>query len=118
MEEMLLTWRTGAPSGHELFGVGPQLAIERGIWSSQTASNGEAYAPRRPPSSKRSKASRQKATHPKAPMISQAQVISEIEASLSKLQNTLQVNPYDTQAEGHIGVLRQVSVHSPFALLL
>ncbi len=34
MEEMLLTWRTGAPNGRELFGVGPQLAIERGIWPS------------------------------------------------------------------------------------
>ncbi|KAI0316591.1 hypothetical protein OF83DRAFT_1021079, partial [Amylostereum chailletii] len=28
MEEMLLTWRTGAPNGGELFGVGPQVAIE------------------------------------------------------------------------------------------
>jgi pre-mRNA cleavage complex 2 protein Pcf11 len=34
MEEMLLTWRTGAPNGRELFGVGPQVAIERGIWPS------------------------------------------------------------------------------------
>lgn len=33
MEEMLLTWRSGAPNGRELFGVGPQVAIERGIWS-------------------------------------------------------------------------------------
>lgn len=32
MEEMLLTWRTGAPNGKELFGVGPQVSIERGIW--------------------------------------------------------------------------------------
>lgn len=32
MEEMLLTWRTGAPSGKELFGVITQLAIERGVW--------------------------------------------------------------------------------------
>src|ERR1700722_6314607 len=32
MEEMLLTWRTGSPTGKELFGVVPQVAIERGIW--------------------------------------------------------------------------------------
>ena len=32
MAEMLLTWRTGGPNGRELFGVGPQVAIERGIW--------------------------------------------------------------------------------------
>ena len=33
MEEMLLTWRTGAPNGRELFGPVPQVAIERQIWS-------------------------------------------------------------------------------------
>lgn len=32
MEEMLLTWRTGSPTGKELFGVAPQIAIERGVW--------------------------------------------------------------------------------------
>jgi Protein of unknown function, DUF618. len=32
MEEMLLTWRTGSPTGKELFGVPPQVAIERGVW--------------------------------------------------------------------------------------
>lgn len=37
MEEMLLTWRTGAPNGRELFGVGPQVSIERGIWPSNPA---------------------------------------------------------------------------------
>ncbi|KAI0323334.1 hypothetical protein GY45DRAFT_1231542, partial [Cubamyces sp. BRFM 1775] len=29
MEEMLLTWRSGAPAGQELFGIVPQLAIEQ-----------------------------------------------------------------------------------------
>jgi hypothetical protein len=29
---LLLTWRTGSPPGKELFGVPPQIAIERGIW--------------------------------------------------------------------------------------
>ncbi|KAI5996627.1 hypothetical protein EDC04DRAFT_2909907 [Pisolithus marmoratus] len=31
MEEMLITWRTGAPNGKELFGVITQLSIEQGI---------------------------------------------------------------------------------------
>jgi pre-mRNA cleavage complex 2 protein Pcf11 len=35
MEEMLLTWRTGAPNGKELFGVVPQVAIERGVWGGE-----------------------------------------------------------------------------------
>lgn len=32
MEEMLLTWRTGSPTGTELFGAHQQHAIERGVW--------------------------------------------------------------------------------------
>jgi len=43
MEEMLLTWRTGAPNGRELFGVGPQVAIERGIWPSNPAQGVRAF---------------------------------------------------------------------------
>jgi hypothetical protein len=35
MEEMLLTWRTGGPTSKELFGVGAQVAMERGIWGGQ-----------------------------------------------------------------------------------
>jgi len=38
MDEMLLTWRTGAPNGKELFGLAPQMAIERGIWGEQAVS--------------------------------------------------------------------------------
>lgn len=37
MEEMLLTWRTGGPGGKELFGIGAQVAIERGIWGGGSA---------------------------------------------------------------------------------
>jgi pre-mRNA cleavage complex 2 protein Pcf11 len=39
MEEMILTWRTGAPNGRELFGISPQVAIERGIWGSGSNNN-------------------------------------------------------------------------------
>lgn len=38
MEEMLVTWRTGAPNGKELFGVAPQIAIERSIWGNDSSS--------------------------------------------------------------------------------
>lgn len=37
MEEMLLTWRTGAPNGKELFGIVPQVNIERGIWGGESS---------------------------------------------------------------------------------
>jgi pre-mRNA cleavage complex 2 protein Pcf11 len=39
MEEMLLTWRTGSPTGKELFGVPQQIAIERGVWGDGGTSN-------------------------------------------------------------------------------
>jgi hypothetical protein len=36
MEEMLLTWRDGGQQGREVFGVVPQVAIERAIWQSSS----------------------------------------------------------------------------------
>jgi hypothetical protein len=35
----LLTWRTGAPGGKELFGVSSQVAIERAIWGGSASSS-------------------------------------------------------------------------------
>lgn len=39
MEEMLVTWRTGAPNGKELFGIAPQVTIERTIWGNDASSS-------------------------------------------------------------------------------
>ena len=39
MEEMLLTWRTGSPTGTELFGIQQQHAIERGVWGPSSTIN-------------------------------------------------------------------------------
>jgi pre-mRNA cleavage complex 2 protein Pcf11 len=39
MEEMLMTWRVGAPNGKELFGVVPQVAIERRVWDNEPSNN-------------------------------------------------------------------------------
>lgn len=38
MEEMLMTWRDGGQHGREVFGVVPQVAIERTIWQSSSTS--------------------------------------------------------------------------------
>ncbi|KAI0081710.1 hypothetical protein K474DRAFT_1688442 [Panus rudis PR-1116 ss-1] len=84
MEEMLLTWRTGSPHGRELFGVGPQVAIERQIWGGgQSNQNG-------------------------APSISTAQVLSELEFVLGQKERALQNNPYDKNAQNHVAVLQQL----------
>jgi pre-mRNA cleavage complex 2 protein Pcf11 len=37
MEEMLMTWRDGGQHGREVFGVVPQVAIERAIWQSSSS---------------------------------------------------------------------------------
>ncbi|KAI9001076.1 hypothetical protein BD414DRAFT_473529 [Trametes punicea] len=90
MEEMLLTWRNGAPNGRELFGVVPQLAIEQHIWGSgatQTAQSG----------SRISNAS-----------ISQAQVLSELEFVLGQKERLLHQNPYDKGTQHHVTILQQL----------
>lgn len=105
MEEMLLTWRTGAPSGRELFGQVPQVAIERQIWGGE-ATQGVRRRRRRP---------RSTPAHTPLPQssrdsqVSAAQVLSELEFVLSSKQRALQTNPYDKQTQGHVSVLYQVS---------
>ncbi|KAG6869287.1 hypothetical protein C0993_000040 [Termitomyces sp. T159_Od127] len=88
MEEMLLTWRSGSPHGKELFGVPPQVAIERGVWGDG--------------------ASGLNTSHGGAGHVTKAQVLSELEFSLSQKERALQANPYDTTTQGHIGVLHQL----------
>ncbi|KAI0347227.1 hypothetical protein BDW22DRAFT_1425283 [Trametopsis cervina] len=89
MEEMLGTWRTGAPNGRQLFGIVAQQAIEREIWGGQATQsvtqNRSGQAP-----------------------ISTAQVLSELEFVLGNKERALQINPYDKQAHSHIQVLQQL----------
>ncbi|KAH9999279.1 hypothetical protein BJV77DRAFT_976395 [Russula vinacea] len=87
MEEMLLTWRTGAPNGRELFGVGPQISIERGIWPSNPA-----HGP----------------SHSANAFVSKSQVLSELEFTLRQKERSLQSNPYDAVTQNHIGILLQL----------
>ncbi|OJA13805.1 hypothetical protein AZE42_00515, partial [Rhizopogon vesiculosus] len=85
MEEMLLTWRTASPTGKELFGVIQQLAIERGIWGSDSNSTGGVSG-----------------------QISKAQVLSELEFTLSQKERALQANAWDTTAQKHVQILQQL----------
>ncbi|KAG6854830.1 hypothetical protein C0991_012020 [Blastosporella zonata] len=87
MEEMLLTWRTGSPHGKELFGVPAQVSIERGVWGDAGSSSG---------------------FYNGSGHITKAQVLSELEFSLSQKERALQANPYDTTTQGHVGVLHQL----------
>lgn len=111
MEEMLLTWRTGAPNGKELFGIGPQTAIERGIWGGGTnhaevrTSIIRLYNRRILHRKQQGSSSRPGARYPH---ISQAQVISELEYTIGQKQRALQTNPYDTISQSHLSVLEQV----------
>ncbi|KAI0353595.1 hypothetical protein OH77DRAFT_1458232 [Trametes cingulata] len=92
MEEMLLTWRNGAPNGRELFGVVPQLAIEQHIWGSGASHHHTQSVGRSSSSSS----------------ISQAQVLSELEFVLGQKERALQSNPYDKGTQHHVSVLQQL----------
>ncbi|KAG1755588.1 hypothetical protein EDB19DRAFT_1662099 [Suillus lakei] len=84
MEEMLLTWRTASPTGKELFGVIPQLTIEQGIWGGDSNPTGGTSG-----------------------QISRAQVLSELEFTLSQKERALQSNAWDTTAQRHVQILQQ-----------
>lgn len=90
MEEMLITWRTGAPNGKELFGVITQLSIERGIWGGDSTSPTDA------------------SSQNYLNTISKAQVLSELEFTLGQKDRALQANPWDVTAQKHIEVLHQL----------
>ncbi|KAK2466292.1 hypothetical protein APHAL10511_001934 [Amanita phalloides] len=87
MEEMLLTWRTGSPAGKELFGVPPQIAIERGVWGDGGANYNSFSLSSR---------------------VTKAQVLSELEYTLGQKERALQVNPYDSASQNHVNVLHQL----------
>ncbi|KAI0770816.1 hypothetical protein BC629DRAFT_1583389 [Irpex lacteus] len=89
MEEMLGTWRTGAPAGRQLFGVVAQQAIEREIWGSQSTQSVNNPRPGQAP-------------------ITTAQVLSELEYVLNGKERALQANPYDKQTSTHVQILHQL----------
>jgi len=89
MEEMLLTWRTGSPTGKELFGVTQQIAIERGVWGDGGTNNSSSF-------------------HSGTGQITKSQVLSELQFTLGQKERAVQSNPYDTTAQNHIVVLHQL----------
>ncbi|KAL9712870.1 mRNA 3' end processing factor [Leucoagaricus gongylophorus] len=80
MDEMLLTWRTGAPNGKELFGLAPQMAIERGIWGEQARPN----------------------------QVTKVQVMTELNFTLQAKERAIQFNPNDVTSKHHLQVLVQL----------
>ena len=105
MEEMLLTWRTGSPTGKELFGVHQQIAIERGVWGDAGTSNSVS------PSffvSASSSSFLQSGFHSGTGQITKSQVLSELQFTLGQKERALQSNPYDTTSQNHTAVLHQV----------
>ena len=112
MEEMLLTWRTGSPNGRELFGVVPQLAIERQIWGGESTQNA-VRACRVESRYQTSCTSQSSSRFGASPSVSAAQVLSELEFVLNQKERALQVNPYDKTSQNHVVVLQQVSHFQP-----
>lgn len=113
MDEMLLTWRTGAPNGRELFGHVSQLGIEREIWGGESTQNGNGVRPKRSArfhspgliANMNWQSSRSNQSG-----ISTQQVLYELENVLAQKQRAVQANPADTQSTTHVSVLLQVRI--------
>ncbi|KAJ6628728.1 hypothetical protein B0H10DRAFT_1989023 [Mycena sp. CBHHK59/15] len=90
MEEMLITWRTGSPTGKELFGIAPQVAIERGVWGDGASTNNTNNF------------------YSGSGQITKTQVLTELEFTLNQKKRAVQSNPYDTTSQNHINILHQL----------
>ena len=98
MEEMLLTWRDGAPHRREVFGPVTQLAIERGVWGGGKVATVSFPAIRALAPVKRGRIK-----------ISRGQVLSELQYAIGRRERELQTNPYDQEARTKLEVMQQVS---------
>lgn len=101
MIEMLATWRAGAPSGRELFGAVPQLAIEQEVFGTG-ASSVRSFSDRL-------------AALLMAPgvqdttRISPAQVLGELQFAIGQAEREIQSNPYNKTVSNQLPVLHQVN---------
>ena len=130
---VLLTWRTGRANGKELFGVVPQVTIERGVWGGDS---GQVDV-----RSRRWKSAHRRGSqlfHPRirvlqptsgfysgSGQISKSQVLSELEFTLGQKERALQANPYDSVSQNHlnaynryVGFLQSRSWYNLINLLL
>ena len=105
MEEMLLTWRTGSPTGKELFGVTQQVAIERGVWGDGGTSNSVSLPLFVSPTCS---SFLQSGFHSGTGRITKSQVLSELQFTLGQKERAVLSHPYDTTSHNHIVVLHQV----------
>jgi pre-mRNA cleavage complex 2 protein Pcf11 len=115
MEEMLLTWRTGSPTGKELFGVVPQVAIERGVWGGESThgadvsgSSGHRHNKTFPKRATRQSSQSANGFYSGSGQINKSMVLSELEFTVGQKERALQANPYDSTSQNHLNVLQQV----------
>ena len=114
MEEMLVTWRTGSPSGTELFGIAAQVSLERQIWGQDTSAvDSVRYFRRLPHDQSRHNKSFQKPRRrgqaPPPPSLNKSQVLAELDVTLARKEQAIQSNPYDQTSVTQASVLHQVS---------
>lgn len=110
MEEMLVTWRTGSPSGTELFGIAAQVSLERQIWGQETPTDSvrPSCLPRdRSRRNKPIQKPRRRGQPPPSPL-NKSQVLAELDVTLARKEQVVQTNPYDQTSATQATVLRQV----------
>ncbi|KAJ3989677.1 hypothetical protein F5890DRAFT_1485062 [Lentinula detonsa] len=107
MVELALTWRTGSPTGKELFGLPAQVQIERSIWGDGSNSVG----PSLEVLMMIAQLALQSSTngfYSGVGQITKAQVLSELEFTLGQKERAVQTNPNDFTSKNHVNVLHQV----------
>lgn len=104
MEEMLVTWRTGAPDGRELFGVSPQITLERRVWGGGPPVSYASYTRKFARLTGRQQPARRQAPQ----QATRKQVLAELEVTLAQKERILQSNPYDSTVAQQVDTLLQV----------
>ncbi len=110
MEELVLTWRTGSPSGTELFSLSLQASIERGMWGSGTRSGGSRFHVQR--KRRKTKAKIQSTSFRRSDQVTTLQVLGELEFNFCQKECAQQANAHDPINQQYIQEVGILSVLS------
>lgn len=112
MEEMLVTWRTGSPSGKEVFGATSQMMLEKNIWGGGNGFLSVSWLLFVSNHSSQICQSSRKVQQ--TPPITKSQVLAELEVTLAQKERFATLNPLDSVVKNQVAVLYQVSFKSLF----
>lgn len=114
MEEMLVTWRTGSPSGKEVFGVTSQMMLEKSVWGGGNGMPSVSCHQTRSVSIHLPETRQSSRKVQQTPPVTKSQVLAELEVTLAQKERFATLNPLDSVVKNQVAVLYQVSTEFPF----